>query len=284
MLNGQDPVPHPPGPAVVSGGSSGIGLACAAWLVRRGTPVILVARGADALDRAARRLAALAPHAIVRVRILDVTDLAACRSLATELQVAGTAPSWIVAAAGMARPGRFLEQRLHDHRLHMEVNYFGTLNLIHALSPAMLDAGGHVVMISSGAALAGVAGYGAYGPSKFAVRGLAETLRVELARHGIVVTLAFPPDTDTQQWHEERRTKPPETAAITAGGGLFSAERVADDIMAAAAAGRFAVTTGTAMTALLWLHSLAAPLLRIRQQRLLRRWSPASAIIFPASE
>ncbi|MFO1150429.1 MAG: SDR family NAD(P)-dependent oxidoreductase [Alsobacter sp.] len=258
--------------AVISGGSSGIGFACAAWLIRQNIPVILLARDGARLAIAASRLSAWSPQTAVRTRQLDVRDPCACADLASELKDRGISPSWVVAAAGIARPGRFLEQDPRDHRDQMDVNYFGTLNLVHALAPAMTGPNSHVVMIASGAALMGIPGYTAYSPSKFAVRGLAECLRVELASRGVAVTLAYPPDTLTPQLDQERAFRPPETAAIAAGGGVACPERVANDIMRAASAGRFAVTTGRSMYALLMLHSLIGPLLRFRHLTIARRF------------
>ena len=69
-----------------------------------------------------------------------------------------------------------------------------------AALPAMQRArGGRIVMIASGAALIGVYGYSSYAPAKFAARGLAETLRSELAPEGIGVSVVYPPDRDTPQ-------------------------------------------------------------------------------------
>ena len=81
----------------------------------------------------------------------------------------------------------------------------------------MIERGrGHLVTISSTAGLIGVFGYSAYAPAKFAVRGLTETLRAELAPHGIVVACAYPPDTRTPGLDAENELKPPETERISA--------------------------------------------------------------------
>lgn len=229
----------------------------------------LVARDPGRLSQAAAALRALAPASDVETLVLDVTDELACRAMAAAWRTAGRRISWLVTSAGMAWPGRFLEGSGDDHRRHMDVNYFGTLNLVQAFSPSMVRQGsGRIVMIASAAALVGVGGYAAYCPSKFAVRGLAEVLRVELARHGISVTLAYPPDTDTPQWRAEQEARPAETAAFAAAGGVVTAARVAGDIMAGAETRRFAVSTGAANRALVALHSLLAPVLRWRQRAL----------------
>ena len=80
----------------------------------------------------------------------------------------------------------------------MELNYFGTLYPVRAVVPSMIERRqGHLMLVSSAAGIVGVYGYSAYAPAKFAVRGLAETLRAELKPHGIVVGCAYPPDIDT---------------------------------------------------------------------------------------
>jgi 3-dehydrosphinganine reductase len=144
----------------------------------------------------------------------------------------------------------------------MAVNYFGTLYPIRAVVPAMrARRRGAVVLISSGAGLIGLFGYTPYAPTKFAVRGLAESLRGELRPAGVHVMIVYPPDTETPQLHEECLTKPVETKAITAGGGLWSAEAVARVTLEGLRKGRFSVAPGLQISALARLHSLIAPLL-----------------------
>jgi len=259
------------GPAIVTGGSSGIGLAAATRLARRGHPVVLIARRAEPLAEAAATIRRSVPGARVATHALDVRDAAALAD-AVEATVRALGPiAWLVAAAGIAEPGLFVEQPLDSHRAQLEINYLGTLHAVRAVVPSMrAAAGGHVVLVSSGAGLFGIYGYSAYAPSKFAVRGLAEVLRVELAEHGIAVTLACPPDTDTPQLAAETAARPAATAAIAAGGGVWSADAVAEAILAAATRGRFLVAPGLTLGILARLHSLIGPLLRFHQRRIAR--------------
>ena len=85
----------------------------------------------------------------------------------------------------------------------------------------------YVVFVSSQAGLIGVYGYTAYAASKFAVRGFAETLDMEVKNYDVSVTVSFPPDTDTPGYHEEAKGKPEETKLISAAAGLFQPEEVA---------------------------------------------------------
>jgi len=127
----------------------------------------------------------------------------------------------------------------------MAVNYFGTLYVIRAALPAMrARQRGRIVLVSSGAALMGLFGYAAYGPSKFAVRGLAETLRSELRADNIGVSVVYPPDTETPMLEEENKTKPEETRLITGVAKTWSADAVAACMMRGIERGTFAITPG----------------------------------------
>lgn len=258
--------------AFITGGSSGIGLALAGQLAGTGHDLALIARDTGRLEAAKAALKAQYPDRRIEIFPADVGNREACGAAVSAALQALCAPAIAIANAGIAKPGRFLDQPVEDHEAQMATNYFGSLYFAHALAPAMAaNGGGRLVFVSSGAAFFGIYGYSAYAPSKFALRGLAEVLRVELAPHGIGVTVAYPPDTDTPQLAAEALTKPPATKAITAGGGLFSAERVAAAIIAGARRNKFVVAPGFQMAFLNALHSLLAPALRLYQATIVRR-------------
>ncbi|MFY8113764.1 MAG: SDR family oxidoreductase [Rhabdaerophilum sp.] len=260
-----------PGPsvAVISGGSSGIGLALARLLAREGWHLHLIARRPDLLDQARAELLA-GGAASLETHSLDVADAAACAAAIAAIGAAHGRIDWLVASAGLAEPGLFTETPLASHRRHMDVNYFGSLHLVHAGLP-FLPRGSRITLVSSAAAFVGIAGYSAYGPGKFALRGLADSLRLELEGAGIAVSVACPPDTDTPQYAHENRTKPPATREITAGGGLLSADAVARSILDGARAGQFMLLPGWPIRLLGLFHSLYAPIFRWQQRRILRR-------------
>ena len=257
--------------AFITGGSSGIGLELAKQLAVIGHPIAIFARDTVKLNAAVDVILAHHPSANVAIFPVDVSDSTACKAaVASAIAQLGT-PGWAIANAGIAEPGTFLDQGIKVHETHMRINYMGALYFAHAVAEPMSRTGGKLVFVASGAAFFGIYGYSAYTASKFAMRGLAEVLRVELAPLGISVTLAYPPDTDTPMLAAEARTKPDITKTITAGGGVHSASDVAAHIIARARKGKFTAAPGRQMKALLVFHSLIGPALRYWQKRLIQK-------------
>ncbi|MCA0421965.1 MAG: SDR family oxidoreductase [Proteobacteria bacterium] len=257
--------------ALISGGSSGIGLEVARLLRQRGFDLHIAARDTARLESARADLLA-APGGRIEVHPLDVADSSACEALVTALLAREGRIDWLVTSAGMVEPGMFLDQPPEVFQRHMQINYFGTLNLVSPVSKAMAAAGtGRIVLISSAAAFTGIVGYAAYCPSKAAVKALGEALYAELGAHGISVSVAFPPDTDTPQLAAEQANKPEVTKQITAGGGVLSAGQVAQAIVEGAGSGRLVVAPGLLMQLFSWVYSLYAPFFLRLQGRILKK-------------
>ncbi len=259
---------------VITGGSSGIGLATAHALVARGAKVSLLARDSSHLDAAAREVASSvgARPEVVATASVDVTDpLAVDHALQ---QVTGRLGPCdvLVTCAGTAHPGYFEQLDASVFREQMEVDYFGTLHPIRAVVPSMIDRRrGHIVTISSTVGLIGVFGYSAYAPAKFAVRGLAETLRSELAPYEVVVACAYPPDTKTPGLDRENELKPKETARISAAIQPRNADRVARAIVRGIERDRLGITADFQTSALARAAGLLAPYVRRSTDRQVRR-------------
>jgi 3-dehydrosphinganine reductase len=250
--------------AIITGGSSGIGLAIAADLLAKGWNLTIIARDPARLDAAKAQLEGRLAGRTQQVLAIscDVSDLEGVDAAIGQAIDSLGPPEMLITSAGIAHPGYFAEMPLEIFRDTMEINYFGTLYAVRAVLPAMRRrGGGHVVMISSGAGLIGIFGYSAYAPTKFALRGLAETLRGELKGEGIRVSIVYPPDTDTPQLAAENEIKPPETAGITGNAKVLSAEAVAHAVLKGVERNRFQITPGWEMRLLALLHSLLAPLL-----------------------
>jgi NAD(P)-dependent dehydrogenase (short-subunit alcohol dehydrogenase family) len=193
---------------VVSGGTSGIGLACALALVRDGAHVAVLgtneARRAFALEQLRD---AAAGNARVLGCIADVRDkaalVAAASAIADELgPVAG-----VIASAGIAGAVRAEDMTLDDLNHVFSVNVGGVLSTCQAFVPAMLQRGsGSIVLIGSINSLGGQPGRMHYTASKHAVHGMVRNLAIEWGRRGVRVNGIAPGPVDTPLL---RRNVPP---------------------------------------------------------------------------
>lgn len=260
--------------AIITGGSSGIGKAIALQLTQQGASVSIIARDWPKLKLAQTEIeqAGVSPSQKVLALSADVSDRPqAEQAIQTAITQLGP-PSLLITSAGIAYPGYFQDIPIEIFEQTMAINYFGTLYCIRAALPAMeQQRQGQIVIVSSGAGLVGLYGYSAYGPSKFAVRGLAESLRAELKPVGIGVAIAYPPDTDTPQLIEESKTKPPATKEITATAKLWQASDVASVILKGIQQGKFEISPGTEIGVLTRMHSLISPVLNKYFDRIVAR-------------
>lgn len=260
--------------AIITGGSSGIGKATAKLLAQQGANISLIARDRQKLKIAQQEVISATVNSEQKILIF-IADVAQQPAIQTAIQTAiaqlGT-PELLITSAGIAHPGYFAELSLEVFENTMAINYFGSLYSIKAALPAMEQhRQGKIVIISSGAALIGIYGYTAYCPSKFALRGLAESLRGELKLKGIRLTVVYPPDTDTPQLAAENKIKPDETKIISATAKTWTAEAVAQEIIRGVAREQFAVTPGIELTILNRFHSLLAPLLNWYFDRIVKK-------------
>lgn len=219
---------------VITGGSSGIGRAVARVYLERGARVTLIGRSLERLETAKRLLTEETgrPMDDIGIVSLDVADDAAVQDAIATLE-AGTGPCDIlVTSAGMVTPAPFDTQSGVEFRRHIDTNLHGTVHMISAVYAGMkARRRGRIMVVSSGAGLIGLHGYTAYCASKSALVGFVEALRLESRRHGITVSICFPPDTDTPQLAEELKLRPPEAVAMMGTAGLWSAEAVARRIV-----------------------------------------------------
>jgi len=260
---------------LITGGSRGIGLATARRALERGARVSLVARNTEQLARAEHELESGSGDATrVAAEPADVTDRDGFER-ALGLLIAQFGPvDVLVTNAGGAQPGHFEELTTEIFEQQMALNYFGTLHPIRAVVPSMIERGrGHLLLVSSAAGIVGVYGYSAYSPTKFAVRGLAETLRAELKPHGIVVGCAFPPDTDTPGLATENETKPDATRRISAAIKVRAPEVVARAIVRGIERDRLTVTADPTSAMLARAAGMIGPFVRASMDRHVRKAS-----------
>lgn len=249
---------------VITGGSSGIGAAIAELYSGRGAAVTLIARSRQGLEVMAERLRDSSVGGAVHIEAADVTDGPELSDAVARAEEKLGSCDVLITSAGIVRPAVFSELSPADFEEQLRVNLVGTANAVRAVYAGMARRGrGAILMVSSGAGLAGIYGYTAYCASKYAVHGFAEALRLEAKPAGIRVAVCFPPDTDTPQLAAERLARPPEADAIIGRAGIWPASAVAETAIGGLEAGRFMICPGMRLRLLARFGSLAMPVLRL---------------------
>lgn len=228
---------------MITGGSSGIGKACAKQLAALGCSVILIARDGKKLKQAEKEIRDVAAFgAKIDHFAIDVTNFSHLKKTISRTQDLYGSVDILINSAGIARPGYFEKLPLGLYHKLMETNYLGTVYAVKAVLPGMMERkSGHIVNVGSVAGLIGIYGYSAYSPTKFAITGFSESIRMELKVHGIRVSLLCPPDTDTPQLTSENRHKPMETRAVAGNAGVMSADDVARYTLCSMTRGKFMI-------------------------------------------
>jgi 3-dehydrosphinganine reductase len=232
---------------MITGGSSGIGLALAKKMVGLGSHVWILARRQELLTSAAIEIEKFRVHSGQKIGMIsmDVSDYEQLHPVLSDHMNSNGVPDYLVNSAGVTHPGHFEELDITIFRSMMEINYFGLVNVIKSIIPGMIKRGsGHIINISSVAGYAGVYGYSAYGASKYAVTGLSDTIRAEMKPLGIKVSVVFPPDTDTPQHDYEKQYQPETTKNLNKTAKMLSPENVADAIISGVKRGKYIITPG----------------------------------------
>jgi NAD(P)-dependent dehydrogenase (short-subunit alcohol dehydrogenase family) len=183
---------------VVSGASTGIGAATVELLASKG----FIAFAGVRADADKERLAALHPN--VRPISLDVTSAESIASAAAIVRDAGVELIGIVSNAGIAAGGPLETLPIDELRRVFEVNVFGALAIVQPFLPMLPENRGRVVFVGSISGRLATPYVGPYSASKFALRAISDSMRVELAPTGITVTLIEPGSVKTPIWQKGR--------------------------------------------------------------------------------
>ena len=176
---------------LITGCSSGFGFHSAVHLARKGSQVIATMRklkSGEELNNIVQ-----AQQLPVILKQLDVTDLETIRAVIRDIEKEYGRLDVLINNAGYGIGGFFEDISDREYRDQMETNFFGVLNMVRESLPLIRKSSdGRIINISSVAGLTTTPGMGAYNASKWAVEAFSESLRQELALHGIKVLLIEP--------------------------------------------------------------------------------------------
>jgi short-subunit dehydrogenase len=220
---------------VVTGASSGIGLATALMAARRGARVVLNSRDEDKLRTVVGRIESEGGRAVYSAG--DVADRSAMERLAARtIEEFGRIDTWIN-NAGVGGYGRIEEVPLENARCLFETNYWGVVNGSLAALPHLRAGGGALINVGSIQSSTAYPLQGHYTASKHAVKGFTDSLRLELeeALAAVSVTLIQPVAVDT-----------PSARPVRSYLGVYAPEVVAEAILHCAAHPERNLTVGGA--------------------------------------
>jgi NAD(P)-dependent dehydrogenase (short-subunit alcohol dehydrogenase family) len=202
---------------LITGASQGLGRQLAVDFARAGAArLVLAARTGAGLEETRQRVVAVAPRASVRLVVADLgrpEDVE--RVAAVTLADCSGRLDVLVNNASLLGPTPLpllLDYPAEDFRQVLATNLEAPFVLIQRLLPALLEAGGSVINVTSDAGVVGYPGWGAYGISKFGLEGLSQTWAAELAGSGVRLNWVDPgslntamhraaePDEDPAQW------------------------------------------------------------------------------------
>jgi serine 3-dehydrogenase len=185
--------------ALITGASSGIGLSCARRFAADGAGLVLWARRADRLERAAAELRT-AHRVPVRVAGVDVRDRAAVNRAAEALAADGAVPDILLNNAGLAAGlAKLQEGDPDDWDRMIDTNLKGLLNVSRAILPLMVARGtGHVVNIGSTAGHQVYQSGNVYNATKYGVKALTEGMNLDVAGTRVRVSSVDPGHVHTE--------------------------------------------------------------------------------------
>ncbi|HMD24572.1 MAG TPA: SDR family oxidoreductase [Streptosporangiaceae bacterium] len=181
-----DAAARPPRTVLITGGSSGIGLASARHFRAAGDRVVIIARNRERLDRVVRDLGVAGYSA----DCADVGALSRVRDHVGQVDI-------LIHGAGALRARRFRRQSLEAFESTVRANLSTAYGAVAAFVPSMA-VGGRIIFVSSTAGVDAGTFMSAYAASKAAVRMMAASIRAELEADGIAVHVVLPGTVDTE--------------------------------------------------------------------------------------
>lgn len=189
---------------LITGAANGIGAEVARRLHAKGANLVLVDVAGQEL---AESRAYLGDHRVLTVTA-DVRDLSAMQAVADQAVERFGGIDVVLANAGIASYGSVLQVDPEAFRRVLDVNVVGVFNTVRATLPAVIERRGYVLVVSSLAAFAAAPGMASYDAAKAGVEHFANSLRLEVAHHGVDVGSAHMSWIDTPMVRDTKEDLP----------------------------------------------------------------------------
>lgn len=254
---------------IVTGGSSGIGLAIAHAIAKRGGHPALVARNRTRLVKAQKEILSQNPRCHCEIFPCDVGNAAQVHAAAARIQKRYGTIHGLVNNAGKSHPEYFekIPAKVFDDLVR--VDYLGSVYFTREVYETM-PPGSFIAFTSSVVGYLGTFGFTAYAGPKFAQVGFAESLWHEARAREIHVCVLCPPDTKTPGFDEEEKGKPEETRRLSENASLMTPEDVAENFLRQLAKKEFLINVNWQSALFYRLHNWFPGLVRHAMQFLMR--------------
>ncbi|CAN8096908.1 unnamed protein product [Discula destructiva] len=265
-LFGKNQMPVEDKTVLITGGSEGMGLSVACQLAAKGANVVIISRSAQKLEKALAEVKAAAKSPTQRFHFIaaDVSKPDYASALVAKVTAwnGGRALDMVWCIAGMSTPMLFDDERvMPEMRREMDLNFFGASELAHAVLRAWWAPENrfaqpkHMVFTASVLALYAVIGYSTYNPSKWALRGLADTLTQEALLYPdqpVKIHIVYPGTILSPGFEMEQQSKPDITIQLEKDDPKQTPDEVARKAIAGLEAGDYMVTVGLLGSLMRW--------------------------------
>ncbi|KAK7751647.1 3-dehydrosphinganine reductase [Diatrype stigma] len=243
---------------LLTGASEGMGRSAARQLAEKGANVIIVSRNVGRLEEALVEIKAAARNPQTQRFHYISADVSKPDYAAPLLAEAvawnhGNPIDIVWCVAGKSTPDLWVEAPLSSTRDHMDLNFWGSAEMAHAIlrewcapTAPVVPEPKHLIFTASVLALFPVVGYGPYNPSKGALKALADTLvqEVEMYPQKVKVHIVYPGSIRSPGFERENQTKPEITKIIEDSDPVLSPDTVATKAISALEKGHFSITIG----------------------------------------
>lgn len=247
---------------VITGGSSGLGLALAKAYARQGAHIALLARNKDKLEAALAELRSINADIQLAIYPVDICDYDNLDKVVNTIVRGFGSIDILINSAGILFEGYVEETSMDVFESINQTNYLALVAMTKLCLPHLKQAKGHIVNIASMASFFAVFGYTAYSASKFAVLGFSEALRFELRPQGIKVHVICPPEFAGPMVDGIREGRSPENKYLVQAAGSLSVEQVLKESLRGLQKDKFIIPVGRSARGAVFVNRLFPALVR----------------------